>query len=102
MNYKLRFIPEIEDDLITGYKWYETNSKGLGEEFLRIFYANVSEIYRNPLIFPEVHQEYRRRLMRRFPYAIYFRILNDQIIILGLFHCARNPVDIKIKLRSRN
>jgi hypothetical protein len=44
MNYTLRFIPEVEEDVISGYAWYESKSVGLGEEFLRVFYASSREI----------------------------------------------------------
>jgi hypothetical protein len=40
-------------------------------------------------------------LLRRFPYAIYFIINNDQIIITGLFHCARDPRAVESKLLNR-
>jgi len=39
MTYNLLFLPEVEEDVIAGYVWYEGKSPGLGEEFLRIFYA---------------------------------------------------------------
>lgn len=51
MSYTLHFRPEIEKDLITGYLWYEEKTKGLGEEFLRVFYAQVRDISENPLLF---------------------------------------------------
>ncbi len=38
MTNNLRFLPEVEDDVIGGYVWYEVKSRGLGEEFLRMFY----------------------------------------------------------------
>jgi hypothetical protein len=40
-------------------------------------------------------------LLRRFPYAIYFIIKDHQIIVFGLFHCARDPRTIRTKLRDR-
>ena len=101
MTYTLRFIPEIEEDVINGYVWYETKSRGLGEDFLRMFYACVNEIPWNPLLYPKVYQDFRRRLLRRFPYAIYFMIENEQIIVFGLFHCARNPQSINAELQNR-
>jgi toxin ParE1/3/4 len=101
MTYTLRFLPEVEEDLIGGYLWYESKSPGLGEEFLRIFYACAGEIPQNPLLYPKVYSEFRRRLLRRFPYAIYFVIKDDQIIVFGLFHCARDPRIIRVKLRDR-
>ena len=73
MTYTLRFLPEVEDDAIAAYMWYEEKSHGLGEDFLRMFYAFSTEIQRNPLLYPEVYNKFRRRLLRRFPYAIYYR-----------------------------
>lgn len=101
MTYTLHFFPEVEEDVIGGYVWYEAKSAGLGEEFLRIFYACASEITQNPLLYPKVYSEFRRRLLRRFPYAIYFMIKGDQIIVFGLFHCARDPRTIRTKLQER-
>jgi len=54
MTYILRFLPEVEEDVIAGYKWYEEKSSGLGEEFLRMFYAYSVELPRNPLLYPNV------------------------------------------------
>jgi hypothetical protein len=101
MTYTLQFLPEVEEDVINGYVWYETKSRGLGEDFLRMFYASANEIPGNPLLYPKVYQDFQRRLIRRFPYAIYFTIENNRIIVFGLFHCARNPQTISTTLQYR-
>lgn len=101
MTYTLHFLPEVEEDVITGYVWYGEKALGLGEEFLRVFYAYAGEISHNPFLYQKVYYEYRRRLLKRFPYAIYFRMEDNEIIILGLFHCARDPRTIRAKLRGR-
>jgi len=101
MTYTLRFLPEVEDDAISGYSWYETKSPGLGEEFLRMFYACAGDIPRNPLLYPKVHNEFRRCLLRRFPYAVYFIINNEQVIVTGLFHGARDPRAVASMLQNR-
>jgi len=59
VTYTLHFLPEVENDVIDGYFWYEEKAKGLGEEFLRLFYANSSEITINPLIYREVYRDFR-------------------------------------------
>lgn len=101
MTYTLRFLPEIEGDVINGYVWYETKARGLSEDFLRMFYACANEIPWNPLLYPKVYQDFRRRLLRRFPYAIYFMIEDDKIIVFGLFHCARSPQAVNAILQQR-
>ena len=37
MTYDLSFLPEVEEDVISAYSWYEEKARGLGEEFLRMF-----------------------------------------------------------------
>jgi len=101
VTYTLHFLPDVEEDVIDGYFWYEEKAKGLGEEFLRLFYANSSEITSNPLIYRKMYGDFRRRLMRRFPYAIYFRTSGTEIVVFGLFHCARNPAAIREELQGR-
>ncbi len=99
---KLRFLPEVEEDVLAGYVWYETKALGLGEEFLRIFYAQARGIPNNPLVFPKVYGDFRRCLLRRFPYAMYFFIEEEQVNVIGLFHGARDPDTIQTTLRNRD
>lgn len=101
MTYSIAFRPEVEEDAVSNYLWYEERAKGLGEEFLRAFYASASELSRNPLIYQTVHKDFRRKLLKRFPYAIYFRIREKQVIVYGLFHCSRNPNFMDAELRKR-
>jgi len=101
MNYDLRFLPEIEEDLFIGYSWYEEKVPGLGEEFLQMFYDCAKGLPSNALIYHKVHGDFRRCILRRFPYAIYFLINENEVIVFGLFHCARDPRTIKLKLFNR-
>lgn len=102
MTYTLRFLPDVEDDVMVGYAWYEEKAPGLGEDFLRMFYASTGEIRRNPLLYSKVYREFRRCLLRRFPYTIYFTLEGHEIIVFGLFHGARNPRTIRAQLRDRD
>jgi plasmid stabilization system protein ParE len=101
MSYTLRFLPQVETDVRNGRTWYEAKASGLGEEFLRVFYPCAGELTRNPPMYPKVHRDFRRRLLRRFPYAIYFRIEGDRVIVFGLFHCARDPRRLHRELGDR-
>ena len=101
MTYSLRFLPEVETDVQSGRLWYAEKSPGLGEEFLRVFYVCSHELTRNPMVYPRVHREFRRCLLRRLPYAIYFRVEQDCAIVFGLFHCARDPRRLRRELGKR-
>ncbi len=52
----------------------------MGNELLR----------RNPNLHSYVHANYRRLLVRRFPYAIFYENTDQQITIYGIFHTARD------------
>jgi toxin ParE1/3/4 len=102
MKYTLIFHPEVEGDVLLAYNWYETKANGLGEELLRIFYVYVGELTRTPFSWLKVEDECRRRLLRRFPYAIYYIVRNQQVIVIGLFHAARDPGTIKKIVKNRS
>jgi hypothetical protein len=101
MSYTVRFLPELEEDVLAAHDWYEGKAVGLGAEFLRVFYARDALLQRTPLTFPKVHQNFHRGLLRRFPYACYFLIEGNFIIVYGVFHCARNPAFVKNFIAAR-
>jgi plasmid stabilization system protein ParE len=91
MGVRLVFAPDAELDISEAYIWYETHRLGLGEEFLSSLDACVERIRRQPLIYPVVHEAYRRALMRRFPYAIFFESAETTVTVYAVFHTSRDP-----------
>lgn len=88
---KLVISPEVEQDLGAAYTWYEERRAGLGEEFMSCVDACVQGISRIPEAPPIVHQNYRRGLVRRFPYAVYYEYAAGVVTVYGVFHTARDP-----------
>ena len=86
-------VPEAKADIADAYLWYEDQSFGLGMEFLRCVEVALLSIQRSPLIYPVVHETYRRALLRRFPFAIFFEIdePGDRHVVYSVFHCSQNP-----------
>lgn len=72
MDAELIFAPEAEQDIAEAYNWYEGRRPGLGEEFLGCVDARVHKICRDPKLYPTIHEDYRRALIRRFPYAVFY------------------------------
>ena len=44
-----------------------------------------------PLSYPLVHRNTRRALMTRFPFGIYFRVEQTQIVVVAVIHGSRHP-----------
>ena len=62
--------PEAELDIAEAYVWYEGRRVGLGEEFVSSVEASVEGIRRWPGMYAVVYGDYRRSLVRRFPYPL--------------------------------
>jgi hypothetical protein len=56
----------------------------------------------NPLLYRAIDRTIRRCLLRRYPYSIYFTIEGDMVLVIGLFHCARDPRRIASELGERD
>src|SRR5580658_7091607 len=86
-------LPEAEQDVAQSYAWYEEQEPGLGEEFLRCVDACILSIRRNPKLHVIAHETYRRALVRRFPYTIFYEYeeRRKRIVIYSVFHCAQDP-----------
>ena len=82
---------EAEQDAKKGAAWYEGESKGLGSAFLEIMDRTLATVVENPHLFPVVHRDVRRALLKRFPYGVFFRIKPDRIRVIAVTHLARNP-----------
>ncbi|MDQ3684278.1 MAG: type II toxin-antitoxin system RelE/ParE family toxin [Acidobacteriota bacterium] len=92
---KLEIIvrPEAAREIQEAFDWYEERSEGLGLEFLRAADACLAGISRNPLGFLVAYQEVHRALLRKFPYALFYILKEEKIIVLACFHTKRSPVD---------
>lgn len=93
----LIILPEAEVDVSQAYIWYEEQKSGLGEEFLRFVDACIQSIQRNPEMYQVAHETYRRAVIRRFPYVVFYEYSDTTVIIYAVFHCSQDPK----KWRSR-
>ncbi|TAL20924.1 MAG: type II toxin-antitoxin system RelE/ParE family toxin [Nitrospirae bacterium] len=71
--------------------WYEQERTGLGLEFLAEIERLIQRIADNPKQFPILYRDVRKAVVRRFPYCVYFRERDQHIVVLAVFHSARNP-----------
>jgi plasmid stabilization system protein ParE len=91
MRDELVVAPEVEFDVAEGFLWHERRRIGLGEDFLSSVDACVESIRRQPALYAIVHDRYRRALIRRFPYAIFYSWVSGCITIYAIFHTSRDP-----------
>jgi plasmid stabilization system protein ParE len=93
MTYRVIVRPEAAREVQEAFDWYEGRSEGLGLEFLRAGDACLAGVRRNPSAFPKVHKDVRRVLMRKFPYALFYLVEEERIVVVACFHAKRDPMD---------
>ncbi|MET0987701.1 MAG: type II toxin-antitoxin system RelE/ParE family toxin [Steroidobacteraceae bacterium] len=91
MNRTVRLREEADWDLAAAASWYEQQRAGLGHEFLDEALSMFHLIAENPLGYPVVHRDTRRSLMTRFPFGIYFRVEQSQLVVVAVVHGSRHP-----------
>ncbi len=94
------FLPQARQDIADAYAWYEQRSLGLGLEFLRCLEAAILSIQRHPLMYPAMFADFRRALVRRFPYAVFYEVEAQRIVIYAVFHCSQDPDKWKARLMN--
>jgi plasmid stabilization system protein ParE len=85
------FRPAAAADVDAAFAWYEERRLGLGHEFLDVVSATQASVAERPESFPVIHRDTRRALLPRFPYALYYRIYGDRIVVVACMHARRHP-----------
>ncbi|MGL4464018.1 MAG: type II toxin-antitoxin system RelE/ParE family toxin [Planctomycetia bacterium] len=91
MSLPLEFHPDVQVETDAAYSWYERQRTGLGAEFLDAVERVLAEIAANPSRRGFAEGDVRAGSPARFPYAVYYRVLDDRIRVLAVFHTARDP-----------
>ena len=86
-----RLIAEAQRELRSGASFYDAQHPGLGKDFVLEVRRLCRRIVENPRIGTEILPGIRRRLVRRFPYAILYAIENSEILVLAIAHQSRRP-----------
>ena len=98
MTAELIVAPEAQQDVDEAYSWYEDRRHGLGEEFLDCVDAAIQRISRTPELYAKIYNDYRRALVRRFPYAVFYEYANGKLYVYSIFHTSQNPEKWKKRL----
>ena len=98
---KVTILDAAENDLESGYRFYEKQSRGLGTYFLDSLYSDIDSM----AYFGGIHRKvygFHRVLSKRFPFAVYYRcVADDEILVTAVLDCRRNPSWIRRKLMGR-
>ncbi len=78
----IRYTERSKNEVQTAFDWYNKQRKGLGYEFLDCVEASLNNIEKFPEMYEECHSNFRRCIVRKFPYEIFYTIEESEIGIL--------------------
>ncbi|MBI4509480.1 MAG: type II toxin-antitoxin system RelE/ParE family toxin [Deltaproteobacteria bacterium] len=101
----VRLDQEAEEELGAAAAWYETKKCGLGTDLLAAVHHTLLRVAEAPgrcTLASGIPEELgvRRWLVRRFPLAVVFVELQDEVRVLAIAHGHRRPGYWRSRLRT--
>lgn len=94
MSRRVIIRPEAKQDLGEAKAWYRNVSRELRDDFVRSVDDAISLARDRPFAFQIVYRTFRRVLLHRFPYALFYEVADDRIVVVAVLHQARHPLTI--------
>ncbi|QJR80428.1 type II toxin-antitoxin system RelE/ParE family toxin [Alteromonas pelagimontana] len=91
MKFALYIRPEAEEDIRESYSYYQQCQVGLGNDFIISVEAAFNKITEHPEMYQEVHRGFRRLLISRFPFGVFYKIYGHKILVFAVIHTSRAP-----------
>jgi plasmid stabilization system protein ParE len=88
---RLEFHRLAEHELNAAAQYYDLEDPGLGAAFLEAVNRGLESIQAHPEAGVILLGEVRRRLLRRFPYALLYKIKPSGVRILAVMNLKRRP-----------
>jgi plasmid stabilization system protein ParE len=96
---KIKILESAKQDLSEGFGFYESQKKGLGSYFLESLFSDIESLR----LFAGVHGvhfgRYHRLLSKRFPFAVYYRLEDNEVRVYAVLDCRRDPAWARKRLQ---
>ena len=104
MTQRLIIHPNAQAEIVEAFNYYESQAPNLGNEFLQAVEESLRGIEQFPSRALLVFEDFRRVLLRRFPFALYYSVLEtpdeQRLEVLSCFHTSRDPQSLQKFLRN--
>ncbi|MDP3433967.1 MAG: type II toxin-antitoxin system RelE/ParE family toxin [Bacteroidota bacterium] len=90
-KFSIEISDEAEIDFDKSYEYYFEDSPKVADAFFRRINVSFENIKQNPFTFPVAYKNVRKYVMKKFPFVIYYQIVNSIIKVIAIFHTSRNP-----------
>ncbi|MFA5575095.1 MAG: type II toxin-antitoxin system RelE/ParE family toxin [Brumimicrobium sp.] len=91
MEYSVSISEAAEFDIRDAFHWYEDQKDNLGLIFEKHISKTVQNIQKNPLKIQVRYNQTRVVFLNNFPYGVHFNVIENEIIIIAVFHTSQSP-----------
>ncbi len=85
------FLEEAEQEFLEAALYYENQAKGLGERLMTDVYQAIEDIISFPENAQKLTKDVRRKLLKRYPFGVLYRIDKEVIVIVAVMNLKRKP-----------
>ena len=102
MSRELIFLPAASEDFVEGKNYYEQLSPGKGgARFEDAFKEAIRQIKDGMVTHAVAFQHFHRINLRKFPYALYYRLVGEKAVIAAVLYSRWHPQRIESTLGKR-
>ena len=101
MNFSVVYLPEASGDVDEAIDWLRERAPLAASDFLRAIARAEVHLRYMPLIYQVVRRDIRRVHLKPFRYGLYFRVVDDRVIVIACQHTSRSPRAIARTLSLR-
>jgi len=96
---KIEILRTAMEDLAEGRQFYDRQEAGVGEYFYDSLFSEIDSLALYGGIH-SVHYGFYRLLAKRFPYAVYYKVKENTVIVFRVLDCRRDPNRIRKSLND--
>lgn len=85
----IKYTASALADIEAAYNWYEDQKEGLGDRFITEVRETAARIDVNPMGFEKRIKEARKANLRKFPYALWF-LIKEESLVIACLHAKRD------------
>lgn len=90
MHYKIEIATSAAHDIQEAKNWYDAVHMKLAQKFQKNVIDTLAKVERYPLSCTIKRRPFRRVMINRFPYSLYYVLEEHQIIVVGFLHNSRD------------
>jgi plasmid stabilization system protein ParE len=94
----LIFLLGAEVEIQSAFARFEEMQEGRGRVFMQCLDAALTLLRNNPRVGPAYEGPYRRLLVRRFPFGIFYQLQQSRIVVAAVMDVRRDPAAIRARL----